>query len=193
MKIRHGFISNSSSSSFVVIARTPKVKQGFTFLDMLRPTFHRDRVDKDLFVGNIDEYVDTLKRDIEDLEKEIEWATKEIDVFKDALKNEDAINLLARASYIQDRVKQDEAFERVYYGNARKHITNRICGLKVSLDSMNKKISEYKDELVKATPYIGKDDWSVLKFTVDNYYGMETEINEWMKQDGAFVTKIVRT
>lgn len=101
MKIRIGFVSNSSSSSYILALSKGKKCDHCNCSDIDMLELVGKLFSKKEWVGNIPStyngdptvFVDLIDGEIEQLDKDIEWVTKKIEVLKDLSKNDDALTI----------------------------------------------------------------------------------------------------
>ncbi|MHA2280061.1 MAG: hypothetical protein ACXAC5_04190 [Promethearchaeota archaeon] len=101
MKIRHGFVSNSSSASFILALSDEKECEhcghsNRKMLDLIISMFSKGTPIGDFlssFMGDPNHHISTIKEEISDLNKDIAWTLKKIEKLKALSKNSDAVLL----------------------------------------------------------------------------------------------------
>ena len=102
MKIRTGFVSNSSSSSYILALSKEDACEHCKYsnakmIELVRNLFCKNEWDGNVpssYSGDPENYIESIAKEIEDLEKDIEWNIKKIKVLENISRNDDALALL---------------------------------------------------------------------------------------------------
>ena len=111
MKIRNGFVSNSSSSSFLV-AFVPEESnlnlKTFDFLLGTKVGNHTYQTDLEVFKETVKERKEKLIIEIENCEKDMMWLKEHVKTLKKISKNEKASQLMDELFYSANDSKHDK-------------------------------------------------------------------------------------
>ena len=165
MKIRTGFVSNSSSTSFVIAVCIPASERDELFLEMFEksfPGFDDATQNTKTMKAEIKEYILQLENQIEELKKDLAFARKEWKNIEEMLKDEKLLKALAAYDEAKNkyhltlRRMRSERFgcsdspknifdqETRMYANAMETRVEKIAELEKELDLI-KKIGQRKD------------------------------------------------
>jgi hypothetical protein len=137
MKIRTGFVSNSSSSSFILALSDEKECEhcGYSntkMLDLIVTLFSKGTPLGDFlssYVSNPDDCISMINEEIAELDRDIEWILKRINVLEKLSANDDAIVLFSQWNDIQKnpdvrqkRYVEESGFSRSPYEHLKLHI-----------------------------------------------------------------------
>lgn len=171
MKTRNGFVSNSSTSSFLIAVPRDVPEYYVEYLKLFEKIFSEFKEDKyrECCIVDYDTYISNINSDIKELEEEYESYIK-------------TYNRVAE--FMGNRTKQAAVDQFIKIGIADKHMKESKYGLKycgfiekvrpmneIQADLQNKmkklksEIDEYKSEIDIITPY--KDAKYICKFNVD--------------------------
>ncbi len=173
MKIRNGFVSNSSSSSYILAVKKDCHCENCKFdlstvFDIISQTFKRLE-DADRYypmISNRDYTLENISDQIEECRKNIEFSNRELSSIKDIENNKDAVKLFCRWKEIfvsgSSIVQQRKVSE---YGLIDKEIVYVREKLEQCIKE-NESIIEKLEERYDTTSKL-KDDYDIYSFTID--------------------------
>jgi len=184
MKSRQGFVSNSSSSSFVIAikkAKSKKFSDPSSVIDFLIKHSGAKYGDLKYFSQTPKKYDFLLKKEIKELQKDVRWVEKQKSGLEEALGNEDVVEILAKINRMpsiqsakkrnednanKDKTNEDNRFSREYMHSMKEALEREITSLEYSLNSMGEKIKELQEKEKKIQPYLD-GDWQLIGFEED--------------------------
>lgn len=178
MKIRQGFVSNSSSSSFIILVDNKKPDGYFSIVDILK------LISRQYYVSSIEgNKIDFVEKKGGDSKY---WSIKTILEFLNDYEY-DILLLLDFKKECEEKInakklvldKDDETFKMIFNINAkyyenltvegmRENFKNDIENLEYKLKDNQKKIDEMNKNFEVVKKFEGKD-YSIIKFKVDNW------------------------
>lgn len=186
MKIRNGFVSNSSSSSFIIALPTKtkckhcgKKNEDMLWVihDILKTVYEKENCDGANLpkYGGVAEYLITsMAEEVKSLKKDIYWCNKEKKILEKALKNKDAMNIYERLDDLElHRIprhsREFEAVRKRYSDSAGIYdsVSDRIHDLEKTIASAGKKISNFSKKARLVNKAVKNDD-TVFVFNLDN-------------------------
>jgi len=199
MKTRQGFVSNSSSSSFIVAVPNKATKckcchrndnwviqAMFKYLTTLTTTGN-----KFVKLSNADEIVEYFEDELLNLIKSKSYAEEQLKIIEELESNpkvfDDYLRLAKQLDYIRN--KSNLVDESTYGSNVYSDkLTERKKNVKQHLSEYDKKVSDLNEIIKKAKKYL-KTDFDVYSFTIDNWATDAEEALKKMMADG--VIKVI--
>lgn len=190
MKIRTGFVSNSSSSSYVLAVKkqqececcglsNSKMIELITLL--LGKKEFNGRVPKS-FTGNMTEYVESLDVEIEELEKDIVCGTEKIKLLEKISANNDALLLMDQWNNLS-KIRNDRYMdESEYKQSSVDNLKWKIQNVESEVNRAKNSISEIrlkKQKLEAAT----NEDRRIFIFEMDDWDDARRIIEELIEND----------
>lgn len=202
MKARHGFVSNSSSTSFVIAVREQKIEKcphcNCSPIDYLNFLHLKTKDEKgqeyEYKIFDIKEHIDMLKEDIKNYKSAIEILTKTNEQFRAILDDLNApkyINVLI--NLIGDRLKytyyqrpfakkskeEQDADLRVLPYDQRASFTyasinTEIEEIQSKINALETEIKEKEEDINKYSKY-AEGKWTIFKIKVDH---MDADMHE---------------
>jgi len=189
MKARSGFVSNSSTSSFIIVVKNSGAEgeDWFGQLEFVVGSLTHGKMDNVKWhAGKISEYRETLMRELEGLQKSKEVCEKELKEFKAIIKNKEARRGAELVLELQSRKKQRE-FQKEgpegilqevtlkQYDSRRKPfnrlVKNELERYDSGLTELSKKIEKLWERLKAVEPYNDKK-WKMVSFEEENSWGV---------------------
>lgn len=180
MKIRYGFVSNSSSSSYILAL--PKEKEcehcGHTngqIIELVSKLFSKGTWDDYVPVnygGDFEGYIGAIENEIEEIDKDIAWTLKKTKVLENLSKNEDAITLFSEWNEIKQqakprwRRKADESNEE-YGTTPREKLKEDVGWLGDQIEINRRKKTSLEAKKRKIEEAIKSDD-TLYAFEIDH-------------------------
>ena len=203
MKVRNGFVSNSSSSSFMIAIKKPQpcASCGCTPIDFLKELEIRigdKKKEYEFFNQDIKEYIETLKYDIEELEKDRAWVLKEKELYATLLDDEKL------AEGIQTFISLMQQLEEEKRTNKKDYRVNRYMGdneasvmdvvksqiSSCSTYSINAEIKEATEKLEKLNSLNLDEKWTLFNIDIDNWeHGTKEAIELLLESKQAVLIK----
>jgi hypothetical protein len=182
MKIRVGFVSNSSSSSYILAL--PKEKEcehcghnNAQTLKIARELFAKKNKDwksrvPDPYSGDPKHYIDSINIEIEEIDKDIKWSLKKIKLLENLRENDDAIILFNEWNTIER--KTDIRPQRLLSEYKEEENIDTKEKLKRDIEYLNWNIRKKKERKTKLKSKrhkierAVKDDDTLYVFEVDH-------------------------
>ena len=197
MKTRDGFVSNSSSSSFVVVLKEDADGVAFKMFDVLTSMLShtRDHLEKEL----VSSRRNTLTIELKGLEKDLEYEEKHLVVLEKHAGNKKLItameelnkdlNLLARKDdknfTIYDMIRNNRRMneeEKSEYYHPKDIFSHALDAVKYSIEHLKEKIAEYDEKLSKLKDLDG--GLTLVSFEIDNdEYGLKQMVSTLSDED----------
>jgi hypothetical protein len=204
MKIRSGFVSNSSSTCFLLAAKIPEKTESPSWFDVL--DFLVDHCggpdNLKVFSTTALEQIERWKKEINELEEDKKWCLEELKIYEDMEAAKIALPLLGRLikfehqrQYIknyghepdEEQIKQEircyrkygqeTADETLHYAKRRKNF---------DIAKIEQNILKLSEKIKKAKPYTDKC-WKLIGFEEDNFSGFIKKAVEKLDEDGNIV------
>jgi hypothetical protein len=186
MKTRSGFVSNSSSSSFIVAVKIVESQDGsptwFNILEFLIKKYGgRDELKS--FSSKVGEQIKVWRKELKELKADKNWCLDQHKIYEDMLAVEVAIPLLAKLLRHDTERKQpqydkettaihDKARIRCTreYGETEARQVLESAKERINYDIMriDRDIAQLSKKIEKVKQY-DSDEWYLLGFEEDNY------------------------
>lgn len=162
MKIRYGFVSNSSSTSYVIAIRQPTTPVEELIIQAVGIIANRDKTE--FFETTAEMYLENLRHDKEELTKDIEFAGNHIDKLNNMLKDKKLTKVLRMAEDFREELDLHRSrVESDFKWTPQDEIDRLKINIERSaerLECINKKISKL-DGI--------ENDAKILSFSRDNW------------------------
>jgi len=183
MKTRNGFVSNSSSSSFVIAVKEVKACSccGLTPVDFMSTLAVRTRNEnkqREFSMVDIDSYIEEKEYEIDEWETEKKWIIRQKKLYEELLKDENALKALELfrgalrdIEYEKNRTDDGQANYSRYTTddrNAADIIKEDVRYL--NEDRVNKEIASRKGFIEKIKRLDNKDKWTIFSIKTDNSF-----------------------
>lgn len=185
MKTRNGFVSNSSSSSFLVSVPHISCKHcnhADHLIQIINNLFHSKW--KDLYIsGNRDDYVVKIDDELEAINNDIVWASYDLQALEKILQNEDAINLFSQWYAITDNASTRHRRFMDEHKDPVEKINGAINRQQHNITNLRKKINDLKEkrQLILSKTLEGQEVYSFEMDVMSNEY----KIMEQLIEDGS--------
>jgi hypothetical protein len=196
MKIRTNFVSNSSSSSFIVLVKSEEKCPHCNNLGMaetLKTNIYKllgEHSSKAYFSNSAECYVNNIKHELEIDKKELNYLKDSLDIIKKNLEDKNAIEL---AVSILNALEADRAWNKTLgkrfcqiAGDPLIFINSKAEGLERNIENRQELIDD-KEELLKGIEPYNQKDWSILSFTIDNWN--LSDISTLIEKSGAVLLR----
>ena len=203
MKTRSGFVSNSSSCSFVLLVQEKMPKNSFSLLDVLKLTFSRNLVIQSIKDGAIEfkekdkvkEYEGDLKIQdaslvnlddnwkVEMVVEDIKRLEGEIKITTEVLGKDDSTILLVASQVAWNKPKN--------IVDAKKGIEEKLKRYQEQLTTAQKRLKDVNAKIALCKKHKKVKGLKFVTFTADNW-GL-SDVVEMIKKSGAIVVDKVQT
>jgi len=190
MKTRSGFVSNSSSTSFILTIENEKEcsscgHSNAELILMAMELFTSKNWNgcvPSSFSGDPQNYIDSLNDEILELDKDIKQTKEKVASLEKILLNEDAIYLMAQHNRIEKDSKtiRYRRQEEEYYKDPKQQIENEIEWAKSNVKSYVARKKELEAKRYKICNAV-KGGQTLLVFETDNSYMTEDLIDRLAK------------
>lgn len=204
MKIRNGFISNSSSSSYILAL--PNVKKcehcessNDILLELIVDVFSKKSFNGYIpssYSGDPKQYIETINDEIETIEKDIEWANKRVVDLKNLSKNDDAVSLFAVLS--QNKIQNGGTsirWERECdngYDDPRNTLRHEIESLGCKIVELNNNLNKLINERNKIEEAVENDE-TIYMFEIDYMDPARNIVEKLIEADSVKVIEKINT
>ena len=204
MKIRTGFVSNSSSSSFILAI--PNDKEcghcGYSnaaivelVMDLFGDKSWESYVPK-TYSGNPVDYINAIDEEVEQLDKDIAWTIKKIETLENLSTNDEALQLFSEWNDISRQSKarwrrevdEDENYKRVPREILRRDIGHLGASVERSRNEKNKLLA--KKAKIKAAI---DNNQTIYVFEIDIHDSAHSLIDALIKNGSVEVIEKVMT
>jgi len=193
MKIRNGFVSNSSSSSFLVVAKKPELcstcQNHFGLSDMIRIIFQTGSFEKDKtnFIGEVAELRNRFKFQIRTRANQLKHYKANLKTLKQLEQNSQAIQALTLIG------KDLESLQWVTYTqkNTGLDFYHRLRLLEDKITAIEAEIKSITEKLLKLKKYGAK--YEVLSVEISHGATVESLIKEYTQRPGVEVLEQVNS
>lgn len=199
MKIRNGFVSNSSSSSFIIAVPNKATeckcckRSNHWLLQAISTylgTFTKDG-NKFYPIQGTDQVYEHFKRELDDLTSSKTYTKERLKVIASLQKNPKVYEDYERLRKELDRARSKmsiSAESAIYQGTdadkAKNDLQSRKEQLERYLSDYDKKLKEIEDIIAKVKKFL-KKDYTIYSFTIDNWSTeAERAIKEMMREPG---------
>jgi len=184
MKIRNGFVSNSSSSSFIIAVQEPEKcphcgQTSADFLKILRAKFG-DKQEHAFSSWSIKDYLKHQEEDIKELEKDNEWVEGQKKKYEDLLKDEKSLDVIREFRDLMNSMMQHvemsggvkspryKRWDSERKNSAREIISEELRGL--SMYGVNKSLEEKREVVKKIKELNLNKKWNIFDIkNIDNW------------------------
>ena len=179
MKVRNGFVSNSSSSSFIV-ALPKKVKckccgkkneyMLWVLRDLIKNVGAKNNFDStglSNYAGGAAQLFININEEIKELKKDIYWCNKERKILEKILQNKDAIDLCDSLETIRHSPRHDRLTRSYRDSTAEGLVLGKIENLNDTMGKASKEIARLvkKARVIKQS---AKNKDTIFTFEMDN-------------------------
>lgn len=174
MKYKQGFVSNSSTTSFIIGVLKGIDERDKIFLD-LAETILSGWDDKNQCsktdMNNINDYMDALKEEIKELKKDNKFIDDKINKIRSILKNDDILNALDLYISTPDIDIRNSRMRKEYNSNKKtKDIFDiEVSSLTYKINKNNEKIADINKKInkIESIPDYKEIDY-IFSFVIDN-------------------------
>jgi len=179
MKIRNGFVSNSSSSSFIVAVKKPQ-KNETNYMEliefMMKNYYKRKDLDKN-FKGSIKEYTSNLEKELKKLTKDITFLEKDKIFIEEVLSNKNLIKPIGKLfEYLDNKTKLKKNLgvrqTREFYKNyvPKFVLENELGSINYDIDKIKNKIEILTARISDIQKY-KEGSWDIICYEEDAAFG----------------------
>lgn len=200
MKIRNGFVSNSSSSSYILATKREQKCEccglsNSKMIELASLMLGKKEFDGCVpksFNGNVSEYVESLDDEIENLKKDILWATEKIEILQKISKNNDAITLMDQWNVCENLRNDRYNDESEYRSNPTENLKWNIERLGNDISGAKNKIAEIKTKKQKLLTAIDENR-KIFIFEMDNWSRAREIVRELIENDTVEIIEEIHT
>jgi hypothetical protein len=179
MKTRNGFVSNSSSSSFIIAYKNVPIcsccnQSPVNFIDIVS-------INKDIKVEVASDMIDGYKRELKILEESRDWIREQLKLYDDFVNNtdqkfHDTVGLFVRLIRINEcnnraKIKGDACqqinYESETYESNKGIVRNSIDRMKSDLEILENQIANKKNMIEKIGKY-RSSEWVIVSAKFSN-------------------------
>lgn len=208
MKYRNGFVSNSSSSSFIVAVKQVESDDGspswFNFLNLLiENTGGQDRLKS--FSSAVSDQIAKWQEEVEELKLDRDWAIEKAKIYEDITAIDVALPLLAKLIEHEDRYphpeipqsqlkwrlrgprETEEYSKETPLQKAKESLQWKKDSIRMDISRARKSIDSLIEKIKKAEPY-NSNEWTLIRFEEDNWGGVLTKaVEQLVKSNQAII------
>jgi hypothetical protein len=208
MKARNGFVSNSSSTSFVVAIKEHTDKQLPSALSLIELVVDRLKMDKGnlkFFTGKARDTIANIDAEILALELDKKWVEKEKALWEKATSHVDLLPALRTIAwwprplrskpptpencvdYVVRYKREMEELEETAQRNGEQVIKRYMESIDFRVKSIESDIEALRKRKKLYMAYAANDEWHLVGFTEDHYHGILEEMIEGLVRNNMAV------